>query len=155
MALARSADVATLFRLVRSREMNDDEKIAVAQMLDWVEAEIAIQYPSLADWDESRQEQVKRVEVSSVMRVVRNPNALRQFSGSIDDGSESGTIDSVASSGELYITAEEWALLGRAAVPVGTVAAAGAFSIRPTYSPDTLVTRRQRASERDWERRWY
>lgn len=50
---------------------------------------------------------VKQVIVAMVHRLVSVPGYVRQFSRSVDDASESYTIDSSVSSGELHIKASE------------------------------------------------
>jgi hypothetical protein len=50
---------------------------------------------------------VKQVVVAMVHRVVSVPGYVRQYSRSVDDGSESYTIDSSVSSGELHVSASE------------------------------------------------
>lgn len=68
---------------------------------------------------------VKRVLANMVIRVLRNPDGKQ--SEQIDDYKFVRSDDSAT--GELYITAKEYALLA----PAGT---SSAFSIRPAYVPD-------------------
>ncbi len=67
---------------------------------------------------------VRRVVAAMVIRVLRNPDAIRQWQ--VDDASF--TRDALVSAGLLYASDEEVALL--AGSPAGA-AAAGAFTIRP------------------------
>lgn len=54
---------------------------------------------------------VKSVMISMVVRVLKNPDSMRQLSKSVDDWSKSGTLDNSVSSGELYLTDYELKLL--------------------------------------------
>ena len=61
---------------------------------------------------------VKDVMVSMIERVLKNPESARTRSESIDDHSDSITLDASVSSGELYLSDEEYALLVPAVAPV-------------------------------------
>lgn len=54
---------------------------------------------------------VKSVMVSMIVRVLKNPDSVRTHQESIDDSSESRTLDSAVSTGELYVTDYEIGLL--------------------------------------------
>lgn len=60
---------------------------------------------------------VKDVMVSMMLRVFKNPDGLRSYGGSIDDGSENVTVDSALSTGELYVSAAELVMLRPEALP--------------------------------------
>jgi hypothetical protein len=72
---------------------------------------------------------VRSVLVSMVLRVLDNPQGLRQGSRTIDDFTESWTRDTTTSSGALYVTGEELDLLS----PITT--RRGAFTIRAVPEP--------------------
>lgn len=72
---------------------------------------------------------VRSVVTAMVIRVLRNPDAIRQWA--VDDASF--TRDTAMSAGALYVSPEEVALLA----PAGSGAAV-AFTIRPSGSRDTL-----------------
>ena len=61
---------------------------------------------------------VKDVMVSMLLRVFKNPDGFRSYGGQIDDGQESVTVDSVLSSGELYVSDAELAMLRPVTLPV-------------------------------------
>jgi len=54
---------------------------------------------------------VKDVMASMIVRVLKNPGSLRTRSESIDDHTDAATLDAAISSGEMYLTADEAALL--------------------------------------------
>jgi hypothetical protein len=61
---------------------------------------------------------VADVMASMIIRVLKNPESLRVRSESIDDHTDAATLDAAISSGEMYLSAEEVALLTpRPAVP--------------------------------------
>lgn len=114
------ADVEARFRTLT------DEETAVAEALladAW--AILLVTVPTLATRISSGAaplEVVAFVESSMVLRVLRNPNGVKQWS--VDDYSE--TRDSTLSAGSLYASPEEVALLN------GTGASRrGAFSVTP------------------------
>jgi len=62
---------------------------------------------------------VADVMASMIVRVLKNPESLRVRSESIDDHTDAATLDAAISSGEMYLTADEVALLTpRAEVPI-------------------------------------
>lgn len=68
-------------------------------------------------------ETLRSVCAYMVQRVMLNPERLKQFSISVDDGSRSGTYGDSAVAGELTVTPGELARL------LGRVNAAGAFTV--------------------------
>ena len=70
-------------------------------------------------------ETVKDVMVSMIVRVLKNPESVRILSESIDDGSESRTLDNSISTGEMYVSDFEIAML----TPI---------SMAPTYGIYTI-----------------
>lgn len=73
---------------------------------------------------------VRSVFATAVIRMLRNPEGLRQHTESIDDYSITKTIDSSASAGSLYLTDEEWNLLAPGA-------SGDAFTITPYGASDS------------------
>lgn len=71
---------------------------------------------------------VKRVIAETIASKLRNPEGLRQRTVSIDDYSETKTVDVANSSGRLWISDEDWSLL----LPAS---AGEAFTINPWYLP--------------------
>lgn len=71
---------------------------------------------------------VTRVISETIISKLRNPEGLRQRTVSIDDFSETKTIDSSNSSGRLSISDADWELL----LPI---TAGEAFTINPWYLP--------------------
>lgn len=71
---------------------------------------------------------VKRVIAETIISKLRNPEGLRQRTVSIDDFSETKTIDSTNSSGKLSISDEDWSLL----LPATS---GDAFTIRTMATP--------------------
>jgi hypothetical protein len=62
---------------------------------------------------------VADVMASMIVRVLKNPESLRVRSESIDDHTDAATLDAAISSGEMYLTGDEVALLTpRAEVPI-------------------------------------
>ena len=105
----------------------------VAQVTAWltdVEALIRVRIPDLnqrvllGDIDETI---VALVEAQAVVRKVKNPDGKQNER--IDDYSYGLNADSAR--GDLFLTAEEWALL----LPVSV---GGAFTIRPVGAPDVF-----------------
>lgn len=54
---------------------------------------------------------IQDVMVSMIIRVLKNPDSARIISESIDDSTDSRTLDSAISSGEMYVSADELAML--------------------------------------------
>ena len=61
---------------------------------------------------------VREVMTSMIVRVYKNPDSLKTVSEGIDDRTESTTLDGSVSSGEMYISAAELAMLRPVIVPV-------------------------------------
>lgn len=61
---------------------------------------------------------VTDVMASMIVRVLKNPDSLRIRSESIDDHTDAATLDSTISSGEMYLSDEEAAMLTPRLVPV-------------------------------------
>jgi len=122
----------------RFRPLSEDERTVARALLDDAWAIALTRRPSL-DMDVANGVVSWGLAVAvisaMVLRVLRNPNGVRQWS--VDDYSE--TRDSAVSAGVLYVSDEELALLS----PGGT--GDGAFTIRPiargayAYPPDPWV----------------
>jgi hypothetical protein len=127
MAYADPSDVAV--RL--GRDLTAAEVGQAFAMLDDVEAEIRMRVSDLdgRTADVNYLALVVRVESAAVKRVLMNPGAVRQHSESLDDYSQSDTIDSAVSTGALYVSDDEWALLDGGGGP----ASSGAFSMAVGY----------------------
>jgi hypothetical protein len=69
-----------------------------------------------------------RVEASAAKRVFLNPGGIRQHSESVDDYSQSDTYDTSISTGGLYVSDDEWVLLG------GGSSGSGSFTMLAGYS---------------------
>lgn len=59
---------------------------------------------------------IQDVMVSMIIRVLKNPDSARIISESIDDSTDSRTLDSAISSGEMYVSADELVMLTPPAV---------------------------------------
>ncbi|CAN7466589.1 hypothetical protein LJR013_003199 [Pseudarthrobacter oxydans] len=59
---------------------------------------------------------IKDVMVSMIIRVLKNPDSARIISESIDDSTDSRTLDAAIASGEMYVSADELAMLTPAPV---------------------------------------
>lgn len=120
MALATVQDVQD--RL--GRTFNETETIQVLAWIEDVEAMVMARIPDIEDRVTGHllnPRVVAAVVSNAVIRKVKNPDGKQNER--IDDYSYGLTED--AARGELFLTAEEWALL----LPVST--SRGAFSIRP------------------------
>jgi hypothetical protein len=122
----------------RFRSLTDDEQTVAQALLDDAWAILLGQKPNLdaqmAAGDVA-EELVRFVVAAMVLRVLRNPNGVRQWS--VDDYSE--TRDAALSAGALYLSPDELGLLS----PPGTGSGA-AFTITPGndgpgYRTDTPV----------------
>ncbi|ALE91824.1 hypothetical protein AOC05_04965 [Arthrobacter alpinus] len=60
---------------------------------------------------------VREVMVSMIIRVFKNPDSLRTLSEGIDDRTESSTLDNSVSTGEMYVSESELALLRPLVIP--------------------------------------
>jgi len=70
-------------------------------------------------------ESVASAMISMVIRVLKNPDSVRQLAKSYDDWSRSQTFDNSVSTGELYVNEHELALV----TPKPAVQTAGAYSV--------------------------
>ena len=114
MAYAAPQDVAAGFR-----PLTDAEALIVPTLLDRAEAILLATVPSATGRVDSGSLSVAvvvAVEAAMVERVLRNPDGRRQESQSIDDYTTSWTIDNAVSSGALYVSEAEVALLSPPAV---------------------------------------
>lgn len=110
MPYATVEDVQTRF----GRTLTTPETAQVTAWIGDVEAQVEQRLPTLADQIVAGNPSavvVKAVVANAVIRVLRNPEGLRQRQFSIDDYSESATVDNVLSAGLLYLTDDEWNLL--------------------------------------------
>jgi len=71
------------------------------------------------------EESVASAMISMIIRVLKNPDSVRQLSKSYDDWSGSQTFDSTISTGELYVNEHELAMI----TPRPKVQPAGAYSV--------------------------
>lgn len=70
-------------------------------------------------------ESVASAMISMLVRVLKNPDSVRQLAKSYDDWSRSQTFDSSVSTGELYVNEHELALV----TPKPAILDAGAYSV--------------------------
>jgi hypothetical protein len=126
MAFASPSDVEA--RLGRS--LTDAEIGQAAAYLDDVEAEIISRLGDITGraTDPVFLSLLVRVEASAAKRVFLNPGGIRQHSESVDDYSQSDTYDTSISTGGLYVSDDEWMLLG------GGSSGSGSFSMLMGYS---------------------
>lgn len=105
----------------RFRPLSDAEKTNAQAWLDDAWEELLVRVPDLeARMSDGRTSagMVRRVVAAMVVRVLRNPDAIRQWG--VDDATF--TRDTLLSSGVLYATEDEVALLiGVPTTPVGPV----------------------------------
>lgn len=97
----------------RFRPLSDDEKIVAQALLDDAWALATTEVPGLVAASEGYLPDTGifiAVLSAMVLRVLRNPDGVRQWS--VDDYSE--TRDSALSAGALYLSEDELSLLGRA-----------------------------------------
>lgn len=109
----------------RFRPLTDAEKDSAQELLDDAWAVLLGTVPDLESRMGSGATSVSLVHfvvAAMVMRVLRNPNGVRQWA--VDDYSE--TRDSSVAAGSLYVSADEVALLTGSAARRG-----GAFSVAP------------------------
>lgn len=110
MPYATVNDVQTRF----GRTLTTSETAQAEAWIGDIEAQIAQRIPTLEDQITAGNPTtavVKAVVSNAVIRVLRNPEGLRQRQFSIDDYSESATVDVALSAGLLYLTDDEWNLL--------------------------------------------
>lgn len=131
---ATSDDVAGVWRAIRTDEIG-----LVDNLLDDASA-MVLEYPAVVTRIAAgtlSAATLKDVVKHMVKRVMLNPTGLRQFSATVDDATKSGTYDSGIATGQLTITGLE---LDRLLGIVPADSQAGAFTIRPYYELDELVT---------------
>lgn len=121
MAFTSPFDVAV--RL--GRDLTDAEKLQAQSWLTDVETLIRSRVSDYATrvGDLDFVALVRLVEVKAVRRVFLNLKGARQHSETIDDFTQSDTFDTTISGSDLFVTDDEWQLLG-----VGS-ARAGSFSM--------------------------
>lgn len=111
----------------RFRPLTDAEKTRAQALLDDAWEELVARVPTLQarrDAGTVSDGLVRRVVAAMAVRVLRNPEAIRQWS--VDDASF--TRDHLVSSGLLFVSAEEFGLLaGVPMAPVGHVAFSAAY----------------------------
>lgn len=61
--------------------------------------------------DRVTEDEAKSAMISMIIRVLKNPDSVRQLSKSYDDWSKSQTLDSSVSTGELYVNQHELGLV--------------------------------------------
>lgn len=110
MSLAGTDDVAVrLGRSLSSAESDqaqaflDDAEVLIRQRIPDLDARTAA--------DSAFADLVVMVEVRSARRVMQNPDGARTDSVSIDDYQRNRTLDGAISTGEVYISDDEWAQL--------------------------------------------
>lgn len=114
------------------RTLNASESAQAEAWIDDLEALVLSRVPDLEERITNGSVSigvVRSVFCTAIIRVLRNPEGLRQHTESIDDYSVTKTIDSSGSAGLLFLTDDEWSLL----IP-GTTG--DAFSIRLHAAPD-------------------
>lgn len=126
MAFADPGDVAAFL----GRSLTSDEVTQVSALLNAVEVIIRQRIPDLVSRvgvDELYADLVILVEAKAVRRVMLNPTGIRQHSEAVDDFTQSDTFDTAISAGDVYVTDDEWMLLG-----LGS-SSAGSFSMASGY----------------------
>lgn len=97
------------------RPLSDDEAAVAGAWIDQASQQIRDEVPDIdgLDVDERlaagslSQDTVRYVVARMVLRVMMNPGGNRQQSRTVDDYSESFTVDSARASGELFISDRE------------------------------------------------
>lgn len=121
----------------RFRPLAGQEQAAAADLLADAWEVLHAQVSGLEERIESQQLRegaVKAVIKAMVLRVLRNPDAIRQFTS--DDASY--VRDNAVSTGLLYATPEELSMLtGISADPVGHLSFSGAYHWQPRRALDT------------------
>lgn len=111
------------------RTLTEGESTQVGEWLEDLSSDVRVRIPDVAlrmveSTDYARL--VKRVIAETIASKLRNPEGLRQRTVSIDDYSETKTVDVTNSSGRLWISDEDWSLLLPAT-------AGDAFTITPWF----------------------
>jgi hypothetical protein len=125
MSYATPSDVAV--RL--GRALTDAEVAQSLAYLDDIEAEIRSRFSDVDSraLDANYLALLIRVEATAAKRVFLNPGGIRQHAESVDDYSQSDTYDTAISAGALYVSDDEWRLLG-----IGS-SGSGSFSMAVGY----------------------
>ena len=126
MSFAGPADVAALL----GRSLSSSEDMQVSALLDAVEIVIRQRVSDVMERaiaDELFMSLVCLVEAKAVRRVMMNPDGVRQRSETVDDFTQSETLDTAVSTGDIYLTDDEWQLIG------GGSSSAGSFSMARGY----------------------
>ena len=111
------------------RTLTEGESTQVGEWLEDLSSDVRVRIPDVAlrmveSTDYARL--VKRVIAETIASKLRNPEGLRQRTVSIDDFSETKTVDVANSAGRLWISDEDWSLLLPAT-------AGDAFTITPWF----------------------
>lgn len=126
MTYATVLDVVARF----GRTLTEGETLQVTEWLEDLSSDVRRRIPTVEilvlEADYARL--VKRVIAETIASKLRNPEGLRQRTVSIDDFSETKTIDSSNSAGRLSISDDDWVLL----LPATS---GDAFTITPWYEP--------------------
>lgn len=126
MSVADVVDVAALL----GRSLTEAESNQVQAMLDGVEVILRHRVGDLldrADTDDLYRSLVVLVEAKAVRRVMMNPGGVRQRSETVDDYTQSETLDTAVSTGDFYVTPDEWQLLGGGSSSSGSFSMAGGY----------------------------
>lgn len=126
MSFADTGDVAALL----GRTLTASEGSQVVALLDAAETIILQRVPDLisrATSDDLFMSLVLLVEAKSARRVMMNPTGARQRSETLDDYTQSETLDTAISTGDVYITDDEWQLLGVGATSAATFSMAKGY----------------------------
>jgi hypothetical protein len=124
------------------RPLSEDEQVLVAAWIVEASQQVRDEVPDVEGLDVDERialaadapgylklSTVRSVVARMVRRVLMNPDGARQRSQSVDDYSESVTVDSSLSSGEMFISARE---LGRLLGSRGDSGSAFAVDTAPT-----------------------
>lgn len=113
MSFATVEDVQARF----DRDLTDREKGNVGEWIQDLESDIRSRIPNVdelmanPDTGQAYSRTVTRVIAETIIPKLRNPKGLRQYTESVDDYALTETVDSVNSSGRLFITEDNWGLL--------------------------------------------
>lgn len=117
------ADIAGVWR-----PLSEAEELLVPGLSNQAWIRMLDQRPELEDHLEDisvNPESVASAMISMLIRVLKNPDSVRQLAKSYDDWSRSQTFDSSVSTGELYVNEHELSLI----TPKPVVLDAGAYSV--------------------------
>lgn len=113
MSFATVEDVQARF----DRDLTDRERGNVKEWIEDLESDIRSRIPNVDELMANQEtgaaysRTVKRVIAETIIPKLRNPKGLRQHTESVDDYAVTETVDSVNSSGRLFITEDDWGLL--------------------------------------------